>query len=79
MAQQESKKPTQAERLHLLENIIVHTQQVIYNSTKEQPIGAIYVLTLNVVYGKLDEMLLLASGDITRKEYDELLKAYPDD
>lgn len=33
---------------------------------------------LSIVYGKLDEMLLLVNSDINKKEYDELLEAYPD-
>lgn len=79
MAQQESNIPRQQERLHLLENIITHTQQFIYNSTKIYTTGAISMAILNIVYGKLDEMLLLANGDINQKEYDELLEAYPDE
>ena len=79
MAQQESNTPSQQDRLHLLENIITHTQQFIYNSTKTYTTGTISVAILNIVYGKLDEMLLLANGDINQKEYDELLEAYPDE
>lgn len=79
MAQQASDGPSQQERLHVLENIITHTQEFIYNSTKPYPAGTIAMAILNIVYGKLDEMLLLASGDINHNEYEELLKAYPDD
>lgn len=79
MAQQENNTPSQQDRLHLLENIIAHTQQFIYNSTKTYTTGTISVAILNIVYGKLDEMLLLANGDINQKEYDELLEAYPDE
>lgn len=79
MAQQESNTSSQQDRLHLLENIITHTQQFIYNSTKAYTTEAISMAILNIVYGKLDEMLLLANGDINQKEYDKLLEAYPDE
>lgn len=79
MAQQESNTPSQQDRLHLLENIITHMQQFIYNSTKPYTTETISMAILNIVYGKLDEMLLLANGDINQKEYDELLEAYPDE
>lgn len=79
MAQQESNTPSQQDRLHLLENIITHTQQFIYNSTKTCTTRTVSMAILNIVYGKLDEMLLLANGDINQNEYDELLEAYPDE
>lgn len=79
MAQQESNTPSQQDRLHLLKNIIAHTQQFIYNSSKPYTTGTISVAILNIVYGKLDEMLLLVNSDINKKEYDELLEAYPDE
>lgn len=79
MAQQESRLPTKRERLELLSAIAGSTMDYIQSLMGKNYIAPVHMEMLNILFGRMDEMLGIAEGFTAKEDYEELVRFYNND
>lgn len=79
MAQQGNSAPTQQERLELLSTIADSTMDYIQSQMAKDYIAPVHMKMLNILFGRMDEMIGIVEGFTDWEGYQELVEFYSND